>query len=558
MGYQGSGTRPIVNIPGVKGLIDGRPFGVVSVTEFGAKGDGVTDDTQAFLDALNAVSGGGEVRVPWTPNGYLVSGGITLSSNQALVGVGARPLLRLADGANYNVLQALNAENVRIENLAIEGNADNQNADLYPNVNYLMGIRLFNVDGLDMRNVHVSDTINVNIKMDTCTNLHVSNVHCKGARVDGWSISNCQFGSFVDVSVSDVLQETIITGNAHGFEIEDGSAHLTFSGVTVENCTDKGGMLLQAHNLDNPVHHVVIQGVRALNCSTALSITSRANHINISGVTTEYTRTGVRFQGCSEVSLSDFSFKDITVSGIYFLSGEASGVVISNGHILTDDNGSGVQIAAPSIKDVRLQNVRIVAGNQAVHTGSGGSIEGLFFNSCHLESTNNSAVWLRTPNGKGTTFSNCTVIASPGRTGFIVTGGWQDVSIIDTETHGAGTSAITVGAGCSNVTIRGGIITGATSRGVDVANGCHRVTFDGVRFKGLATAIRSSSTADERTQDVQVSNCRFEDVSTMVAWSGEQNHDTVTLIGNIRGGASYADPTNGTNIVKSGNNPELL
>lgn len=61
----------------------------VSVKEFGAKGDGVTDDTQAFTDALAAINsaGGGTLLVP--PATYVMSGWARIYSNTTVSGYGA-------------------------------------------------------------------------------------------------------------------------------------------------------------------------------------------------------------------------------------------------------------------------------------------------------------------------------------------------------------------------------------------------------------------------------------------------------------------------------------
>lgn len=91
---------------------------VTFVTDYGARGDGVTDDSQAFIDAVNNA---GLIVIP--PGKYRITKTINLKSNTILTGCGGSVIL--VDGAtpvmqvwssgkiNYEV------ENVRITNLEI-------------------------------------------------------------------------------------------------------------------------------------------------------------------------------------------------------------------------------------------------------------------------------------------------------------------------------------------------------------------------------------------------------------------------------------------------------
>ncbi|WP_426152996.1 M10 family metallopeptidase C-terminal domain-containing protein [Pseudomonas sp. DC3000-4b1] len=106
-----------------------------NVMDYGAKGDGVTDDTRAIQLAINAAAkaGGGEVRIP--PGTFIVSGPnadgacVTLKNNVHLVGFGqAETVLKLADGSSANIdgivrASALhNTSNASVENLTVDGN----------------------------------------------------------------------------------------------------------------------------------------------------------------------------------------------------------------------------------------------------------------------------------------------------------------------------------------------------------------------------------------------------------------------------------------------------
>ena len=102
--------------------------GAVSVKDFGAKGDGVTDDRAAIQAAIDSVTAGA-VYFPSAPAGYLITPTpdkkkfLALKSNVQLIGIG-NPVIRVAgSSAPYDsVISASLCDECAIQDLTIDSN----------------------------------------------------------------------------------------------------------------------------------------------------------------------------------------------------------------------------------------------------------------------------------------------------------------------------------------------------------------------------------------------------------------------------------------------------
>ncbi len=130
LGFDGSGNPVVMATDGVMAAPDFTASGMgavtrssseklgefVSIGDFGAIGDGLTDDTAAFQQALAAHS---HVFVP--EGVYLVTQPVTLGHGQSLFGAGMGAVIK-AQGNGFDTL-AVRGGNARIESLRIEGGA---------------------------------------------------------------------------------------------------------------------------------------------------------------------------------------------------------------------------------------------------------------------------------------------------------------------------------------------------------------------------------------------------------------------------------------------------
>lgn len=200
----------------------------VNVKWFGAKGDGVTDDTAAFYSATTAVRGG----VINVPNGtYLISQPFPFRRGIRWIGEGCletisgrSTVIKLANGANCNLVETLpqigsstgNAFYQGIEHISFDGNGINQTS------NHLIGINI--------NKAYITFYLN----------------HVKVSNVKGTALS---FHDGADVKIDHVwlVQNTILDPTRYCLEINQDleapnlAGYLNFNHLYVENTANKFG-----------------------------------------------------------------------------------------------------------------------------------------------------------------------------------------------------------------------------------------------------------------------------------------------------------------------------
>lgn len=101
-------------------MIDSVP---ISIRDYGAVGDGTTDDTAAIQAAMTAAAGGA-LYIPPTPTYYKVTSAINGVSNIAIFGSGTAGTIRNTSGGtstDFNIFQFTDCSNIQIQNIGLYG-----------------------------------------------------------------------------------------------------------------------------------------------------------------------------------------------------------------------------------------------------------------------------------------------------------------------------------------------------------------------------------------------------------------------------------------------------
>jgi len=128
LGFDGNGDPIAVSLEGAIAASGFMPLGIgavnrtaqdkyaesISVKDFGAKGDGLTDDTLAFQQALTAYD---SIFIP--QGNYLISSTITIGHRQTLIGAGQTSLIT-CQNKNFNAIEVV-SDYAQIANLRIDG-----------------------------------------------------------------------------------------------------------------------------------------------------------------------------------------------------------------------------------------------------------------------------------------------------------------------------------------------------------------------------------------------------------------------------------------------------
>lgn len=429
---------------------------IFNVQNFGAKGDGITDDTAAIQSAIDAAAaaGGGQVYMP--TGTYIVSGGeepsdgcLMLKSNVYLYGDGmGATTVKVADGSDTKITGVIRSaygeetHDFGVSNLTIDGNRDHTTGKIDGWFNgYIPGQAGYD-SNVTLDSVEIKDCSGYGFDPHEQTvNMVIKNSVSHGNGLDGF--------------VADFLSDSTFENNVaydndrHGFNVVTSTHDFTLTNNVAYN-NGGNGIVVQrgSENIPSP-SNITITGGEVYGNGAEGVLIKMSSEVTVSGVEIhDNASAGIRIYGSNHVEIIDNtlsnnslgnpvpeiiiqSYNDTQgVSGKYFNGSDNT----IQGNIITGSNLSTYGVAERN-EDGTDRNA--IIGNTISHTSNGATL--VYGDGSYVSAT----VPMTTVQG---TAGNDTLLGSAASEIFYGVGG------NDTINGGAGGDILVGGAGIDKLT----------------------------------------------------------------------------------------------------------
>lgn len=275
-------------------------LGIISVRMFGAKGDGVTDDTLAIQSAIDFVGNGGAILFP--PGTYL-SSKLSMKNNLTMLGYGGIAygytnlgvsIIKFNSDTDDALIDCNGTEGVHLEKLVLHGNSKGSST---------FGVKLKGGRSVSIINCKILRFTGPGIGGDTSGVNRIIN------NIIGWNSTGIRFN--YGIADNWIHGNQINANVSHGIYLAGGSNMTTVLNNRVEWNGGNGISIYQSNEIDmigNQIDRNKKAGVRIVD-SKQIKINSNRFKRNASEELTSNEKANLYLQSTNGFILSDNTFQ---------------------------------------------------------------------------------------------------------------------------------------------------------------------------------------------------------------------------------------------------------
>lgn len=289
----------------------------VNVKDYGAKGDGVTDDTIALQQAIDVASYNKvKVLIPETDKYYKVTRSLTLRDNTHIVGYGATLLMPSQDKPK-NLLYSSSSNyiyNVTIEGIKLQSVNDRVGTGNYENsyISNVQGIFLFGIENLNINNVEMED-MHIGLKLGPSLqdkkneNININNLKIYDSRIPLHMSTTSNF----------TMTDSILDANGggtrwlHSAYIRHNNTDLYFNNVKFINAPG-GGIAINHPKGEVPAQDVIFENCIIENCRAGAYIYGGASDITLSDISISECDLAIALNDVSKIDINNINISNST------------------------------------------------------------------------------------------------------------------------------------------------------------------------------------------------------------------------------------------------------